>query len=63
MLTIELRRRSAAWVRRYTIEQCALVAERAALLHDDNGRVVSKAEMARRATRVASEIRSLGRGP
>lgn len=62
-ISIELRRRSADWVRRFTVEQCALIAERAADMQKDNGAPVTKAEMARRALRVAKEIRAVLRPP
>lgn len=58
-LTVILRQRTAEWVRRYTIEQCALIAERVTV--NDDGYSPSKTEMLERATQVSTEIRKLAR--
>lgn len=53
-------------IRRYTIEQAALVAERAALFRDYESSgltLLTKKEMARRAMATANEIRALKSKP
>lgn len=62
-LTRVLRGRAADWVRRYTIEQCALIAEDAALMTESGhrDRAVPKTEMARRAMTTANRIRALAK--
>lgn len=63
-LTRRLRREAELeWMRRYTIEQCAIKAEEAAMYNDLDGANVTKKEMVARAMATANRIRALRNKP
>lgn len=63
-LTRRLRREAELeWMRRYTIEQAALVVERAAMIKDVGVKEYTKEQMARRAMNAARSVRALVNQP